>query len=101
MLSKYHCFVGREKISIRKRNIVFGQIPYGDEDTPYLHSVEDVHAVEGRLLLVQYGPEVGGPVPHLIIVVHLTPATKGQRVNKQRTRLTSLTINIKKKASTM
>ncbi len=77
MLSKYHRFVGRGKISIPKRNMVFGQIPYEDEDIPYLHSVEDVHAVEGRLLLVQYGPEVGGPVPHLIIVVHLTPASQG------------------------
>ncbi len=42
----------------------------------YLHAVEDVHAVECGLLLVQNGPEVGGPVPHLIVVVHLAPDKK-------------------------
>ena len=40
----------------------------------HLYPVEDILGVEAGLVLLEDGLEVGGPVTHLVIVVHLAPA---------------------------
>ena len=46
-------------------------------------AVEDVLAVEAGLVLLQDRLEVGGPVPDLVIRVHLAPGEQHQHVGQQ------------------